>query len=55
VCYGYGGVRIDQPHKAAKSSDLSASVREGWLQKEWHPASDFLLPGNRKSILPPKY
>jgi hypothetical protein len=55
VCYGYGGVRIEQPHHAATSGDMSASVRKGWIQKEWHPASDFLLPGNRKSILPPKY
>jgi hypothetical protein len=23
--------------------------------REWHAASDFVLPGNRKSMLPPRY
>jgi hypothetical protein len=55
ICYGYGGVRIERPTGPANASDSRAAAREGRPQKEWHPASDFVLPGNSKSILPPKY
>jgi hypothetical protein len=53
VCYGYDGIRIEQPGRPAKSND-SGDRKMPTLQ-EWHPASDFVLPGNRKSLLPPKY
>lgn len=56
ACYGYGGVQIVQPHRRAEKDgahpDQEHLVRE---PGEWHPASDFVLPGNRKSLLPPKY
>ncbi len=51
ICYARDAVRIETPrHEAAKSSDAPVPP-----QVEWHSASDFVLPGNRKSILPPKY
>ena len=50
ICYAIEGVKIvriqEEPHNQAPQ--LSES-------REWHAASDFLLPGNRKSILPPRY
>jgi len=52
ACYGYGGVRIEQPHRRQSEDGHALAFTS---QKEWHPASDFLLPGNRKSILPPRY
>lgn len=55
VCYGYGAVRIERPDGMANSGNFAIRGREGYQQKEWHPASDFVLPGNRKSLLPPKY
>lgn len=54
ICYGCGGIRIERPNERSGTADLVTEVRGG-LQKEWHAASDFLLPGNRKSLLPPKY
>lgn len=51
VCYASSGIRLEKHHHD----------RCGVLPKpesdveEWHAASDFLLPGNRKSLLPRKY
>jgi hypothetical protein len=55
VCYGYGGIRIQRLDQNGKTDHSSASVRNRRPQNEWHPASDFLLPGNHKHLLPPKY
>lgn len=49
VCYACEGLQIENRHEHPKSEP--PRVRE---QVEWHPASDFLLPGNRKSLLPPR-
>ena len=52
ICYAYEGVQIE------KSAERHQEVEPKGLQHpdpEWHSASDFLLPGNRKSILPPRY
>jgi hypothetical protein len=51
ACYGYEGVRIEQRHE----STLQYQRLQTQQQNEWHPASDFVLPGNRQSLLPPKY
>jgi hypothetical protein len=48
VCYAYDSIRIEQPPAEQHKSDESPRM----ARKEWHPASDFVLPGNRKSILP---
>jgi len=51
VCYCCGGVRIEpQAQHRKKPGQPGASQL-----REWHSASEFLLPGNRKSLLPPKY
>ncbi|MEO8130288.1 MAG: hypothetical protein ABJF23_22475 [Bryobacteraceae bacterium] len=51
VCYALDGVQIAKP-TAPNSSDKPVDQTEH--QEEWHPASDFLFPGGRKSILPPR-
>ena len=51
ACYGYEGVKIEQRHDTPGKDES----RQPSLQHEWHPASDFVLPGNRKSLLPPGY
>jgi hypothetical protein len=55
ICWGYGAVRIERPDKSARGGDSALRSRQEFQQKEWHAASDFVLPGNRKSLLPPKY
>ncbi len=51
VCYCFDGVKIEKPVRPfAKVSQPDASP-----QTEWHSASDFVLPGGRRSLLPPKY
>jgi len=51
VCYGCGGIELQTPPHASEHP-----VKFGEpLQTEWHSASDFLLPGSRKSLLPPKH
>jgi hypothetical protein len=51
ICYAVEGVKIVIPQGAGEHSNQPGAPFEG----EWHSASDFLLPGNRKSILPTAY
>lgn len=55
ICYGYGGVRIQAAQTSAGNDITSAGALQTKPVTEWHAASDFLLPGNRQSLLPPKY
>src|SRR5579863_1842889 len=49
VCYAYDSIQIVKPlHDSTR--DEPPRIAE---TKEWHSASDFLLPGGRKSLLPP--
>ena len=54
LCYGLEGVQIENPHVPI-NGNASPTRTDGRSQKEWHPASDFLLAGNHKSLLPPRY
>lgn len=53
LCYAWDAVRIEkrgrEPQKPRPARPRVASL------PEWHYASEFVLPGNRKSLLPPKY
>ena len=51
VCYCLDGVKIEKPTPPPGKT----MERPSEPPAEWHAASDFLLPGSRKSILPPKY
>jgi|SRR5579863_2004872 len=55
ICYGCGAIRIEKRPGERSAAGDSAPVARSPLKREWHAASDFLLPGNRKSLLPPKY
>ena len=50
VCWAFEGVRV---HQKAPPEREETAVRP--LETEWHPASDFLLPGGRHHLLPPKH
>jgi hypothetical protein len=52
VCYALDSVRIEKP-KQQDSPDKPAVPAEP--QEEWHAASDFLFPGGRKGLLPPRH
>lgn len=50
VCWAFDGINVDvQPPPERKASVRIDSARE------WHSASEFLMPGGRKSLLPPRY
>ncbi len=52
VCYALDAVRIEGASQQMKRKEPAGI----WQQlSEWHPPSDFVFPGNRKSLLPPRY
>jgi hypothetical protein len=52
ICYASEGIRIEKPsHPETKAAPKVLPHDD----EEWHAASDFLLPGSRKSLLPPKF
>jgi hypothetical protein len=51
LCYGYGGIELQSPPPASEHPAQTIKPSE----TEWHSASEFLLPGNAKSLLPPKH
>lgn len=51
VSFACVSIRIEKPSPPPAQEE----VPKADSQKEWHAASDFLFPGGRKSILPPKY
>jgi hypothetical protein len=51
VCYACDAIRIEGASQASKDKEPSRAGQ----QPEWHPASYFLFPGNRTSLLPPKH
>src|SRR4051794_1813691 len=58
VCYAYDAIRIEdssrKPVRVEPSQARERRISRAGEREEWHPASDFLLPGTRKSLLPPK-
>ena len=51
ICYVLDAVRIEQKAPPPRAKEVGGIAPE----KEWHSASDFLLPGGGKSVLPPRY
>lgn len=51
ICWALEGIQIQAPPDAAEYHPPARTAPE----LEWHPASDFLLPGRGKRLLPPKY
>ena len=52
ICYAREGIRIEKPSLPQSRATLKALPHD---DEEGHAASDFVLPGSRKSLLPPKY
>lgn len=50
VCYAFDAIRFERPTRPEQGEPSKKSETS-----EWHPASDFLFPGNRKRLLPPRY
>ena len=48
VCWAFESVKIETRNTPAEAQKSETSVPERY----WHPASDFLLPGRRQSLLP---
>lgn len=55
VCYCLGGIRIENASGRPKADNLPAGAVQLPPLKQWHSASEFVLPGRRQSLLPPKY
>ena len=51
VCYACDAIRIEGSSRQPENKEPPRASDT----PEWHPGSDFLLPGNRKSLLPRKY
>jgi hypothetical protein len=51
ACYACEGIQVETLAKPLERTPSHPDLQ----QREWHYASEFLLPGNRKSLLPPKY
>ena len=48
VCWAMGSVKVEAPRLERREEQPDS-------EREWHSASEFLLPGGRKSLLPPRY
>lgn len=51
VCWACEGIRTEKP----KPPPIETRVESKPPEKEWHPASDFLLPGGGHTLLPPSH
>jgi hypothetical protein len=50
VCWAYDGIKVDAARPPQRNQPARIEV-----EREWHSASDFVQPGARKSMLPPRY
>ncbi len=53
VCWAYEAVAVEPP--AATAPTTTAKPAKSTSETVWHPASDFVLPGRRRSLLPWKH
>ena len=50
VCWAFQGIKVE-PLRPTPPLPVQKPLNTA-LKTEWHPASDFLLPGSRQSLLP---
>jgi hypothetical protein len=50
ICYACEGIRIER----SSQQPIKREPMKVQESQEWHSASDFLFPGSRKSLLPPR-
>ena len=53
VCWAYEAVAVEPP--APTPPPATAKAAKLTSETEWHPASDFLLPGRGRTLLPWKH
>ncbi len=53
VCWAYESVKVEPP-PPLPPPPIQKPLNTG-PETEWHPASDFLMPGRRRSLLPRKH
>ena len=53
VCWAYDGVRITSAPPPERNQIPAPPGPED--AREWHSASEFILPGGRKNLLPPRF
>ena len=46
ICWAFDSVRVEASAAPAQKAPKVT------VEREWHPASDFLMPGGRHSVLP---
>jgi hypothetical protein len=51
VCWALQGIQVQPPPELPEHQLPTRAAQE----TEWHPASDFVLPGGGKRLLPPRY
>lgn len=52
VCWALDGIYVQRASQTPKDS---LKTPESGTEKEWHPPSDFVLPGNAKHVMPSKF
>ena len=52
VCWAFESVRVEAQRESSPESTQKPQYAAP--EKEWHPASDFLLPGGSTMLLPPR-
>jgi hypothetical protein len=53
ICYACDGITVhERPSEPRRSVELRQEGRSLHESDEWHAASDFVLPGSRKRLLP---
>lgn len=55
ICYACNSIRVEPSNQPPVETPVQKKAPAGDPEKEWHAASDFLFPGTRKTLLPPKY
>jgi hypothetical protein len=50
VCWAYDGIQVSSSPPPERSQPAQTEAL-----REWHSASEFVMPGGRKSLLPPRY
>ena len=48
ICWAFESVRVEPRHSSAPPAQKTPKIT---VEREWHPASDFLMPGGRHSLL----
>lgn len=51
ICWAFDGIKVGEPGEQPPAQETP----QGELQTKWFSPSEFVAPGSRHSILPPRY